>query len=399
MLKNFRGITLIALVVTIIVLLILAGISISMLTGQNGILNRAQEAKEKTEVAGEEELRKLTQMEAAMNLENTTYTDNSTGKEITVTIPAGFAASQVEGENTIENGLVVIDKNGNEFVWVPVSDINRMVMCKSKTASEEDQCNIMLNENRTKLICTKHNNSENICGKLYAISGLGESFDSTLKMQAFKPNSELREPDQVAEYDESYNDGAVTEQLLENEFKEMALSVARYGGFYVGRYEMGLTIDNKPVSKNASTSEEITTADASNLATYSWYGLYNKAKEYNTNINVSQEIKSSMMWGCQYDAMMLWMQENGIDVKSDSQPTPTAAINKDAETGQEPNDILKNIFDIWGCHREWTLETYYMNSRISRGGDYNSNISPSYRSRYAPTSRFDFCSARLTLYM
>ena len=51
--KN-RGITLIALVVTIVVLLILAGISISMLTGQNGILNRAAEAKEKTEVAQKE---------------------------------------------------------------------------------------------------------------------------------------------------------------------------------------------------------------------------------------------------------------------------------------------------------------------------------------------------------
>mgnify|MGYP004584901533 CR=1 len=50
-----RGITLIALVVTIIILLILAGISISMLTGQNGILNRAVEAKEKTQVANEKE--------------------------------------------------------------------------------------------------------------------------------------------------------------------------------------------------------------------------------------------------------------------------------------------------------------------------------------------------------
>ena len=58
--KNF-GITLIALVVTIIVLLILAGISISMLTGQNGILNRAAEAKEKTEDANKEEQRKLAQ--------------------------------------------------------------------------------------------------------------------------------------------------------------------------------------------------------------------------------------------------------------------------------------------------------------------------------------------------
>ena len=53
--RNERGITLIALVVTIIVLLLLAGVSISMLTGQNGILNRAAEAKEKTEVAQKEE--------------------------------------------------------------------------------------------------------------------------------------------------------------------------------------------------------------------------------------------------------------------------------------------------------------------------------------------------------
>ena len=59
--KNF-GITLIALVVTIIVLLILAGISISMLTGQNGILNRATEAKEKTEEAQKEEQIKLAVM-------------------------------------------------------------------------------------------------------------------------------------------------------------------------------------------------------------------------------------------------------------------------------------------------------------------------------------------------
>lgn len=50
-----RGITLIALVVTIILLLILAGASISMLTGQNGILDRAREAKERTEISSEKE--------------------------------------------------------------------------------------------------------------------------------------------------------------------------------------------------------------------------------------------------------------------------------------------------------------------------------------------------------
>ena len=54
-----KGITLIALVVTIIVLLILAGISISMLTGQNGILNRASQAKKAQSTSQVEELAKL----------------------------------------------------------------------------------------------------------------------------------------------------------------------------------------------------------------------------------------------------------------------------------------------------------------------------------------------------
>ena len=53
--KNERGITLIALVVTIVVLIILAGISISMLTGENGIITRAQESKIQTEIGKEKE--------------------------------------------------------------------------------------------------------------------------------------------------------------------------------------------------------------------------------------------------------------------------------------------------------------------------------------------------------
>ena len=55
MLKRNKGITLIALVITVIVLIILAGVAISMLSGENGILNKAAEAKEKTEQAVYEE--------------------------------------------------------------------------------------------------------------------------------------------------------------------------------------------------------------------------------------------------------------------------------------------------------------------------------------------------------
>ena len=62
--KNDRGITLIALVITIIVLLILAGVSISMLTGENGILSQAQRAKEETENAAQKEKEDLEKLES-----------------------------------------------------------------------------------------------------------------------------------------------------------------------------------------------------------------------------------------------------------------------------------------------------------------------------------------------
>lgn len=67
--KKEKGITLIALVITIIVLLILAGVSIVMLTGENGILNQTKQAKEVTEYKSEEEMIKLSIMDSKSKLE------------------------------------------------------------------------------------------------------------------------------------------------------------------------------------------------------------------------------------------------------------------------------------------------------------------------------------------
>ena len=65
--RENRGITLIALIVTIIVLLILAGVTIATLTGDNGILTKAQEAKDKTEQAEKDEKSDLAEIEDLMN--------------------------------------------------------------------------------------------------------------------------------------------------------------------------------------------------------------------------------------------------------------------------------------------------------------------------------------------
>ena len=59
MIKKEKGITLIALVITIIVLLILASVTIATLTGENGILTRANDAKEQTEIASVKEQAQL----------------------------------------------------------------------------------------------------------------------------------------------------------------------------------------------------------------------------------------------------------------------------------------------------------------------------------------------------
>ena len=337
-----KGITLIALVITIIVLLILAGVSIATLTGENGILTRANDAKQNTEQAEENELRKLTQAEAATNLENEIYKDKNGD---TATIPAGFAVSQIEGENTVKDGLVVIDNNGNEFVWIPVASI-------SEIANETSGTDI--------------NGNQNYQGKLYDFPSADESTEKTNYGQG---TTSYREPDTVSP------DGYTTDNYLniineilgttysssntstfladmQKDYNAMIKSVGIYHGFYVSRYEMSKSTTTNKAASVANVTPIVN--DSSNM----WYGLYAYGKTYNTS-----SVESSMIWGSQYDAMMRWMQDNDIDV------TGNIGNNRNTGTitGTSETDIINNIYDLYGCHYEWTLEagdTYY---RVYRG--------------------------------
>ena len=76
--KNNKGITLIALVVTIIVLLILAGISIAMLTGQNGILGRASESSVKNAIGAAKDEISLAVNDYQADYYEKYYVDNDT---------------------------------------------------------------------------------------------------------------------------------------------------------------------------------------------------------------------------------------------------------------------------------------------------------------------------------
>ena len=129
--KTVKGITLISLVITIIILLILAAVTIGTLTGENGLIARAQEARDKTEQSSNDELTKIAALEALTHLEDYDYTDKD-GKKIK--IPKGFAVSSVEGEKSEAEGLVIIDAKGNEFVWIPCT-VAEYEACKTRNTS------------------------------------------------------------------------------------------------------------------------------------------------------------------------------------------------------------------------------------------------------------------------
>ena len=461
--KKNSGITLIALVVTIVILLILASISIGALTGDNGIIDETHTAKENTEIASweeqidlaiidaenkhrnpsmsdvKEELKNkgvindysqvddktgaITTNEPTYTIEgklndyiefgpgmvatkNEEYTDETSNEEYkTVTVPEGFKI--LEEASKIDDGLVIEDKNGSQFVWIPVSDINDMAQCSTAGGS----CNLELQGNELK--CTTHNSTE-IVGKLYART-YGENFGTV--NTTYNPNSGLREPAVVTgntsgtgtSYDGDTNNLSIikenytTEEFLKDlktQYKEMATSVAKYKGFYVGRYELGLEGDT-PVSKNASTDEnkdKVVTADAGSSSLKNWYGLYKKCLEYTVPKTQNLPVTSSMIWGSQYDAMMNFMKRRGEE--SAIKSTNNSSIqNNSYVTGSKDTDVIKNIFDLYGCHYEWTLEADSYIDRVYRGGCSGDSISPSYRLYSRPTTTNSNHSSRLTLYI
>ena len=335
--KNTNGITLIALVITIVVLLILAAVSIATLTGENGILTRANEAKTETEEAKEDELRRLTALEAATNLENKEYKDKN---EDTVTIPAGFAVSQVEGENTIQDGLVIIDQNRNEFVWIPVEN------------------DIEFKRYDGYMIGKMQNEAMEIN---YAITDFF---------------NKLSEPNSINGYENE-----------DEEYNNMKESVLKYNGFYVARYEASKDEkdSNKPASKQGKEvwNNIIWGNSMSEIGTE---GAVSKAK--NMYVDKKYGVTSTLIYGIQWDAIMQWIdseyknQDGTLYTKNSFVADSTGKGNyaedeninewkgKLALTGSRVEYSNKNIYDLAGNVAEWTMESYESDRKIARGGNF-----------------------------
>ena len=153
--KNMRnkGITLIALVITIIVLLILAGVTIATLTGDNGILTRANESKTQTEIGDEQEKVKLSATGAIAENNGGEITRTNLNKELTSYIGAeGTDYTLSESETApfvvtyLDSGRsYLIDENGNVSEYVDIAqyvkvgdyvDYNPTISDKSGTQVE-----------------------------------------------------------------------------------------------------------------------------------------------------------------------------------------------------------------------------------------------------------------------
>ena len=424
-----KGITLIALVITIIVLLILAGVSITMISSQDGILKKATSAKDAQKSAQDKESSQMAAMENMMEYETietvtdvsklttelpkmTKYVDNTSTVNKEAIIPRGFKISSKADEQKIDTGLVVIDKNGNEFVWVPVPNaiydgttaitVGTYAPMARKIGETENYQGVLYDLNQT---------TANQKVLDFSTNGVGKPKyrEPSLVTDSSSDISALLDTIVGTDYDAkyynlagNYSDAKAFGKDMQEEYNNMVKSVAKYGGFYVGRYETGIDkTSKKAVSKNATEKDEkgilkTTTADASQADTNKWYGLYNKQRTMAKD-NGLGSVESSMIWGSQYDAMMIWMQKTGTTVGTEYDTSKRKA--DETVTGNSPNDIINKVYDLYGCHYEWTLESDSTVHRVLHGGSCNFDFAPSHRFNSNPVLADGGNGSRLSLYI
>ena len=375
--KN-KGITLVALVITIVIILILAGVALNLTIGENGLIAKAKTTKNIHDNAVEEEQAKLAELEAqigeilnggtritfsqAKESSMLTKTDNTelAVTDGTVTIPAGYMVAEDSGE-TIDEGIVITDasSNGNEWVWVPVND----------TFYETGSVAITGGSGKTYIsgvTATKYSKSE-------ILSGIERGL----------PNSSVgREPDVVvgtgSQYDGAcyndplgYSDKNAWAQAVVDEYNQMVDSLEQYHGFWIGRYELS----SAGVKKGGTT-----------LTSTNWYDLYIACKNLSAD---STKSISRMIWGCQWDLTCKYIESNdsGYSITDSTSWGNYSNSSGDAiiivgesykngvkqVTGYSEYWKAKNIYDFAGNCSEWTQEAGKSKFRCARGGSCHSN--------------------------
>ena len=428
--KGKRGITLIALVVTIVVLLILAGITINLVFSDQGIIKKAQEAGNKMNEAIENDKQAIEDLAEQANTlinggnsgggsnppaqinkgEKVTTTDGSTHVTYTdstgtAEIPVGFCVVKdvirdgVTDENTVARGLVISDvanddlnnsQKGNQFVWIPVD------------------------------------NSNNQTAKFHLIEGYSNKSPQTRLSAETNPAREAGATTAAGNPLEKNSTAGTTESIA------MYQSVKDNGGFYIARFEAGVagttssTTTNdankqtqtgavKPVSQkgvgvwNYIPWGGTTTAQASDgmQGNDNADGAVKVARNMYSKSNTCG-VTSTLCYGVQWDAAL-----NFIDPAYEAGTAATTSFVVDstdqgnysgniAVTGSSTTYEQKHIYDLAGNVYEWTMEAYDSLYRVFRGGYYDdagSSYPVSDRNNNIPDYTDYYIGFRVALYL
>lgn len=376
--KFNQGITLVALVVTIVVLLILSSVSLNLVLGDNGIIVKAKEAAETTAAAQEKEAMERNLLEKELeNSLSTPAVEPTDG----VKIPTGFyyvGGTKASGivisdnkndKNKYRNQKVVgTDLLGNQYVWIP---------CTTDSSSSDLQ---------------------------YARTEWGVEVDGDDNSRAIK--DELTLTDASVTYSDADTANGINADVSKEivaQIKAEKASVAQYGGYYIGRYEVGRNSDTAVVKYNQTPYASIT-----------WSTAYGLAKKIITNSEVNSYLCSSYAW----DTAVNFIQNNstaknyatsieGFNGNWNPQAVkdPSGNVIKPAGTSQQLNTGLTtqfcNIFDMGGNEAEFTTELNPGTSEtvVLRGGYYNSDSPAGYRwDNYSGNAYIDY-GFRATLFL
>ena len=388
--KRERGITLIALVVTIVVLLILAGVSINALFGNNGIIEKAKEAQNKMDKATENDQKEINELTNWLdNQVNGTTGGGTTGEDDNpsttpkisrligtvvdkntkaedaygnkITIPKGFkvlahgtaagsATYTYSGDNipAVQDGIVI--ENGtdkNQFVWVPVGTIKN-----------------------------KNNTTNTITLGRYEFDSNTGALKSNTPVQVASVENCTQEVTINTNYKElsvfragnSATDSTAQNATARN-LEEFISTTLANGGYYIARFEASGTASKVTSKYDQTVLTNITQPNAAKAARE----MYGEIKENNKLVYAS-DLVNSYAW----DTAIIFIQtySGKTDYASHNESKTTKAFTA---TGKN-NDKYCNIWDMSGNAYEWTTEysTYAITSDfrpcVYRGGYYNADL-------------------------
>ena len=357
--SNQTGITLIALVVTIVVLLILAGVSLNAIFSENGIIKRAQDAQNKMDQATQNDLDSINELNNWIDGKtNGTTGGNTTGgddKPSTSDLPSTSYTIPYYPDNTftkvegtdLSNGLVIKDTSGNEYVWIEVP----------KTTGVYPTAGLEI----TNFTETEYTAIET---DLHTYTDYYRR-DKSGTLTSYKdeyPSDKVKE-----------GTGLTSTQYTELKQK-MLKSVYENGGFWIGRYEAGITT-NRTSKDEEITAEPLSKAEIVENAVYPYtYVTCSQAQTLASKLSTGKSYTSSLMFGVQWDLVL-----KHIEVKEVAKGTTLATIQSALRTeSKDWGNYCNATFTInrgkYADYKNWSLSTWTPYNQTTSNNFVNSSV-------------------------